>query len=104
MQHISVLIVDDIADTRESIRRLLQFEANIEVIGEAGTGSDALRIAEELQPDIVLLDINMPEMDGLRAAELLALRVPESAVIIMSVQGEPGYMRRAMMSGAREYL
>ena len=104
MKLISVLIVDDIADTRESIRRLLQFEANIEVIGEAGTGSDALRLAEELQPDIVLLDINMPEMDGLRATELLALRVPESAVIIMSVQGEPGYMRRAMMSGAREYL
>lgn len=104
MKRISVLIVDDIADTRESIRRLLQFEANIEVIGEAGTGSDALRLAEELLPDIVLLDINMPEMDGLRATELLALRVPESAVVIMSVQGEPAYMRRAMMSGAREYL
>lgn len=104
MKRISVLIVDDIADTRESIRRLLQFEASIEVIGEAGTGSDALSLAEELQPDIVLLDINMPEMDGLRATELLALRVPESAVIIMSVQAEPGYMRRAMMSGAREYL
>jgi len=104
MKRITVLIVDDIADTRESIRRLLQFEASIEVIGEAGTGSDALSLAEELQPDIVLLDINMPEMDGLRATELLALRVPESAVIIMSVQAEPGYMRRAMMSGAREYL
>jgi len=104
MKRISVLIVDDIADTRESIRRLLQFEASIEVIGEAGTGSDALSLAEELHPDIVLLDINMPEMDGLRATELLALRVPDSAVIIMSVQAEPGYMRRAMMSGAREYL
>jgi len=104
VKRISVLIVDDIADTRESIRRLLQFESNIEVIGEAGTGSDALRLAEELQPNIVLLDINMPEMDGLRATELLALRAPESAVIIMSVQGEPGYLRRAMMAGAREYL
>lgn len=104
MKRISVLIVDDIPDTRESIRRLLQFEANIEVIGEAGTGSDALRLAEELQPNIVLLDINMPEMDGLRATELLAQRAPQSAVIIMSVQGEPGYMRRAMMVGAREYL
>ncbi|MFZ3101524.1 MAG: response regulator [Desulfitobacteriaceae bacterium] len=104
MKSISVLIVDDISDTRKSIRRLLQFESNIEVVGEAGTGSDALRLAEELKPDIVLLDINMPEMDGLRATELLVLRVPESAVIIMSVQGEPGYMRRAMLSGAREYL
>ncbi|MHB8126907.1 MAG: AAA family ATPase [Desulfitobacteriaceae bacterium] len=104
MKRISVLIVDDISDTRESIRRLLQFESNIEVVGEAGTGSDALRLAEELQPDIVLLDINMPEMDGLRTTELLALRVPGSAVIIMSVQGEQGYLRRAMMAGAREYL
>ncbi len=104
MKRISVLIVDDIADTRESIRRLLQFEVNIEVIGEAGTGSEALRLAEELQPEIVLLDINMPEMDGLRATELLAQRAPDSAVIIMSVQGEPGYFRRAMMVGAREYL
>ncbi len=104
MRRISVLIVDDIKDTRESIRRLLQFEPHIEIIGEAGNGSDALRIANELKPNIVLLDINMPEMDGLRTTELLTMRVPESAVILMSVQGENGYMRRAMMAGAREFL
>jgi pilus assembly protein CpaE len=96
--------VDDIKDTRESIRRLLQFEPHIEIIGEAGKGSDALRLANELKPNIVLLDINMPEMDGLRTTELLTLRVPGSAVILMSVQGENGYMRRAMMAGAREFL
>lgn len=104
MESISVLIVDDISDTRESIRRLLQFEPNIEIVGEAANGSDALRLAKELKPNIVLLDVNMPEIDGLRTTELLNLRVPESAVIIMSVQGESGYIRRAMMAGAREYL
>jgi Flp pilus assembly protein, ATPase CpaE len=104
MKRISVLIVDDISDTRESIRRLLQFEPHIEIIGEAANGSDALRLAKELKPNIVLLDVNMPEIDGLRTTELLTLRVPESAVIIMSVQGESGYIRRAMMAGAREYL
>jgi pilus assembly protein CpaE len=104
MKRISVLIVDDISDTRESIRRLLQFEQNIEIVGEAANGSDALRLAKELKPNIVLLDVNMPEIDGLRTTELLNLRVPESAVIIMSVQGESGYIRRAMMAGAREYL
>jgi pilus assembly protein CpaE len=104
MKRITVLIVDDIKDTRESIRRLLQFEPHIEIIGEAGNGSDALRLAKELKPDIVLLDVNMPEMDGLRTTELLTLRVPECAVILMSVQGENGYMRRAMMAGAREFL
>lgn len=104
MKRIRVLIVDDISDTRESIRRLLEFEPDIEVIGEAGSGSEALRLAEALIPDIVLMDINMPEMDGIRTTELLALRVPESSVIIMSVQGEQAYLRRAMMAGAREYI
>ncbi|WP_434512413.1 AAA family ATPase [Desulfitobacterium sp. AusDCA] len=104
MKRIRVLIVDDIGDTRESIRRLLEFEADIEVIGEAGSGSEGLRLAENLHPDIVLMDINMPDMDGIRATELLALRVPDTAVIIMSVQGEQAYLRRAMMAGAREYI
>lgn len=104
MKRISVLIVDDISDTRESIRRLLQFENDIEVIGEAGSGSEGILFAEEKKPDIILMDINMPEMDGIRATELMAQRVPECAVIIMSVQGEQAYLRRAMMVGAREYI
>ncbi len=104
MKKIRILIVDDISDTRESIRRLLEFEPDIEVIGEAGSGSEALLLAEDLCPDIVLMDINMPEMDGIRTTELLALRAPESSVIIMSVQGESAYLRRAMMAGAREYI
>lgn len=104
MKKIRILIVDDISDTRESIRRLLEFEPDIEVIGEAGSGSEALLLAEDLNPDIVLMDINMPEMDGIRTTELLALRAPESSVIIMSVQGESAYLRRAMMAGAREYI
>jgi pilus assembly protein CpaE len=104
MKRIRVLIVDDICDTRESIRRLLEFEPDIEVIGEAGSGSEALRLAEDLSPDIVLMDINMPELDGIRTTELLAHRAPGSSVIIMSVQGEQAYLRRAMMAGAREYI
>lgn len=104
MKRISVLIVDDISDTRDSIRRLLEFEDDIEVLGEAGSGSEAILIAEEKRPDIILMDINMPEMDGIRATELMAQRVPESSVIIMSVQGEHAYLRRAMMAGAREYI
>ena len=104
MKRIRVLIVDDISDTRESIRRLLEFEKDIEAIGEAGSGSEALRLSEDLHPDIVLMDINMPDMDGIRATELLSHRVPECSVIIMSVQGEQAYLRRAMMAGAREYI
>jgi len=104
MNCISVLIVDDISETRDSIRRLLQFEEDIEVVGEAGSGSEAILIAEEKRPNIILMDINMPEMDGIRTTELMALRVPESSVIIMSVQEEQAYLRRAMMAGAREYI
>ena len=104
MKRISVLIVDDISDTRDSIRRLLQFEDDIEVVGEAGSGSEAILFAEENRPDIILMDINMPEMDGIRATELIAQRVPGCSVIIMSVQEEHAYLRRAMMAGAREYI
>ena len=98
------MIVDDIPDTRESIRRLLEFEKDIEVVGEAGSGSEALTIAETIQPDIVLMDINMPDMDGIRATELMCERVPRTKVVIISVQGEQDYLRRAMMVGARDYL
>lgn len=104
MKLITVLIVDDISDTRDSIRRLLQFEEDIEVVGEAASGSEAIRFAEKNQPDIILMDINMPEMDGIRTTELMAQRAPGSSVIIMSVQGEQAYLRRAMMAGAREYI
>jgi len=104
MKRIRVLVVDDIADTRESIRRLLEFEKDIEVVGEAGSGSEALHLAEELTPDIALMDINMPDMDGIRTTELMGMRSPETAVVIMSVQGEQAYLKRAMMAGAREYI
>ncbi|KGK89820.1 hypothetical protein DP73_09310 [Desulfosporosinus sp. HMP52] len=104
MKRISVLIVDDISDTRDSIRRLLQFENDIEVVGDVGSGSEAILFAEVERPDIILMDINMPEMDGIRTTELLAQRAPDCSVIIMSVQGEQAYLRRAMMAGAREYI
>jgi len=104
MKRIKVLIVDDISDTRDSIRRLLQFEDDIEVVGEVGSGSEAILFSERNRPDIILMDINMPEMDGIRTTELIAQRAPECSVIIMSVQGEQAYLRRAMMAGAREYI
>ncbi|MCO5386704.1 response regulator [Desulfosporosinus sp.] len=104
MRRISILIVDDISDTRDSIRRLLQFEDDIEVVGDVGSGSEAILFAEANRPDIILMDINMPEMDGIRTTELLAHRAPECSVIIMSVQGEQAYLRRAMIAGAREYI
>jgi len=99
-----VLVVDDVAETRENIRKLLQFEADIEVVGTARTGREAVQLTEDLKPDVILMDINMPDMDGITATELIRQRNPASQIIILSVQGDPNYMRRAMLAGARDFL
>jgi len=101
---IRVLIVDDIPETRDHLAKLLGFEADIEVVGAAASGSEALSLASQLTPDVVLMDINMPDMDGIAATEALAARVPTAAVVMMSVQGEADYLRRSMLAGAREFL
>ncbi len=101
---IKVLIVDDIAETRDHLTKLLGFESDIEVVGAADSGRQALEMAGRLRPDVVLMDINMPDMDGIAATELLAAEVPTASVVMMSVQGEADYLRRSMLAGAREFL
>lgn len=101
---IRVLIVDDIAETRENLRKLLQFEADIKVVGAARTGEEGLRLARETQPDVVLMDINMPDMDGITATEALIEDVPFAQIVILSVQNDADYMRRAMQAGARDFI
>ncbi|KUK83721.1 MAG: Response regulator [Pelotomaculum thermopropionicum] len=104
MSRTTVLVVDDIASTREDIKRLLYFEGDISIVGEAGNGEEAIRMAEELKPDVVLMDINLPGIDGIAASELITDRTPETAIVIISIQGEPEYLRKAMAAGARDYL
>ncbi|HEY61262.1 MAG TPA: response regulator [Anaerolineae bacterium] len=101
---IRVILVDDIAETRENIRKILQFTAEIEVVGVARTGREAIDIAKEEKPHVVLMDINMPDMDGIKATEAIREAVPFTQVIILSVQGDVNYMRRAMLAGARDFL
>ena len=101
---IRVLIVDDLPETRENVRKLLQFESDIEVIGQAGTGEQAIEMAQEHQPDIILMDINMPGIDGIGASQKISDLVPASQIIIMSVQSDSDYLRRAMLAGARDFL
>jgi len=96
--------VDDIAETRENVRKLLLFEKDIEVIGAAPDGQKAIEMARQLRPDIILMDINMTPMDGITAAEIITNQVPESQIVMMSVQGEADYLRRSMLAGAREFL
>jgi len=101
---IRVLIVDDIASTRENLQKLLAFEDDIAVVATAGNGREGVDAAREFSPHVVLMDVNMPVMDGIEATETLAVEAPQCPVVIMSVQGERDYLRRAMQSGARAFL
>lgn len=101
---IKILLVDDIAETRESIKKLLAFESDFKVIGSAGNGREGVEQAKELRPDIIIMDINMPDMDGLEAASLVTKAVPTAGVIMMSVQNDSDYLNKAMLAGARFFL
>ena len=103
-QKTRVLIVDDIAETRENVRKLLQFEVDIEVAGVAKSGKEGIELSQESDPDVILMDINMPDMDGISATEAIRKKLPHVQVIILSVQGDQNYMRRAMLAGARDFL
>lgn len=100
----SVLIVDDHQETRRNISKLLQFEGDINVVGTAENGQEAIQQTIALDPDVVLMDINMPDMDGIQATERIQEQAPISQIVILSVQGDTNYMRSAMLAGARDFI
>ena len=101
---IKVLIVDDIPETRDHLSRLLGLERDLDVAGTAGTGEEAIKVAMDLRPDVIVMDINMPGMDGVQAAEIISQRLPTCPIIMMSVHGEVDQLKRAISAGAREFL
>ena len=101
---IRILVVDDIAETRENLAKLIGFETDMVVAASAEGGQQAVELAKRERPDVILMDINMPGMDGITATEIIANTVPGSPIIMMSVQGEQDYLRRSMLAGAREFL
>jgi pilus assembly protein CpaE len=104
VKKIKILVVDDIPEARENLKKLLAFEPDFEVVGTASSGRDGISQAREHLPDIILMDINMPDMDGITATNELRKTIPGVGVIMMSVQGEAEYIRRAMAAGARDFL
>ena len=101
---IKVIIADDVKETRENIKALLAFEKRIIVLGEAENGEEAVSLARNADADIILMDINMPVKDGIKATEEITAEVPNTTIIIMSVQSEHEYLRKAMLAGAREFI
>lgn len=101
---IKLVIADDMDELRSNVRRMLNNQENIRIVGEARNGRETIDLVKELQPHVVLMDINMPELDGLKATEILSKDFPNVQTVIMSIQSEQEYFRRAMKAGAKDYL
>ncbi len=101
---ISVLLVDDHSLVRRGFRRILEDEPDIEVTGEAGDGAEAVRLAKELQPNVVVMDCAMPNMNGLQATRRILEQQPQTLVLMLSMHPEETLVRQALDAGARGYV
>jgi two-component system response regulator NreC len=104
VDQISVLIADDHTIVRSGVRLLLEAESDIRVVGEALNGREALELAESLQPDVVLMDISMPEMDGLEATKQLKTRFPHINVLVLTMHRSDDYFFEMLKVGASGYI
>ena len=103
-QPLRVLLVDDHPLVRAGIRRVLEMRSGLTVAGEASDGAEALRMIGVLQPDIIVLDLAMPEIDGLEVLERLRARAPRLKILVLTVHAHPEYIRRAVQTGTDGYL
>ncbi|HYO84173.1 MAG TPA: response regulator transcription factor [Bryobacteraceae bacterium] len=98
------MLVDDHALVRRGFRRLLEDEADIEIVAEASNGREAVELAKEHAPQVIVMDYSMPELDGVQATIEIRRRVPDSAVLMLSMHADESYQRNAFEAGARGYL
>lgn len=101
---ITVLLVDDHSLVRRGFRRILEDEADITVVGEATDGSEAIRLAHELHPHVIVMDCAMPRMNGLQATRKILQRDPQALVLMLSMHAEDTLVRQALEAGARGYV
>ncbi|HLV55695.1 MAG TPA: response regulator transcription factor [Actinotalea caeni] len=101
---IRVLLADDETLIRDAVAALLALQDDLEVVAVAGSGDEALAAALRHQPDVALLDLQMPGLDGLAVAERLAAELPSCGSVIVTSHGRPGYLRRALETGVRGFL
>jgi len=104
MQKIAILVVDDHPVVRHGIAACLARDPRFLIVGEAGDGTEALRKARELEPEVILMDIDLPKMSGLAATEILRKELPRIKILILSTDGSPEQASRVIESGARGYV
>ena len=101
---IRVVIADDHVIVREGLRLILETDQEIELVGDACDGASAIRLVSEMQPDVVLMDLRMPGLDGLQAVEQIRARWPQIAIVILTIYSENRLILRGLQAGACGYL
>ena len=104
MEKIRVFLVDDHTVVRQGLRRILESDDEIEIVGEAGDGRTALELVQKLRPHVVVMDVAMPELNGIEATRQILKRVEGAKVLVLSMHGDDVYVRQALKAGARGYL
>src|SRR5580693_2216734 len=104
MSEILVLLADDHGLVRKGFRRILEDDAKIRVVGEAANGQQAVQLAQELHPRVIVMDMAMPGLDGVQATREILKHAPDIAVLILSMYSDENYVRNALDAGARGYL
>ncbi len=104
MSKIRVMLADDHGVVRKGLRFLLERQPEMEVVGEVSNGREAVKLAEQLRPDVVIMDIAMPQLNGIEATAQIVKRNPEVGVIMLSMYSDEGYVMRALTAGAKGYL
>ncbi len=104
MKRIPVLLAEDHTLVREGLRLLIQLDGDIEIIGEAKTGREAVQMATSLRPDVIVMDIAMPLLNGLQATRQILKSLPETKILILSAHSDPEYVRQVVKVGAAGYL
>jgi DNA-binding NarL/FixJ family response regulator len=101
---ITVLLADDHSLVRRGFRRILEDEDSMKVVGEASNGVEAIRMAQELKPKVVVMDLSMPELDGVQATKEIVKHLPGTEVLVLSMHADDNYVRNALDAGAKGYL
>ena len=104
MKKIAVLLADDHTLIRAGLRMVIEAQSDLSVVGEANNGREAMAMAEALKPDVVVMDIGMPSLNGIEAAREIRKTLPETQIVMLSMHSDEGYVLRALKAGAKAYL